>query len=103
MSTGTSVASVVSSRAAFTNTQKTVANTEGQLLAANSVRNYLLIQNKDASGDVYVTFGAAPATTAAGVKIAAGGFYEPSVVPTDQIRAIGSIASNANVVVVEGN
>lgn len=102
LSTGTSVASVVSSRSSNTNTQKTVTNSSTQLLAANAARNYLLVQNRDASGAIYLNFGAAAATTNNGVLIPAGGFYEPGVIPTDAIQAIGSIASNANVLTVEG-
>ena len=95
--------STVPPRFTAANTQKTVTNASAQLVAANTSRNYLLVQNKDLAGDVYVTFGSGAATTAAGVKIAAGGSFElNSNVITSEVRAIGSIASNANVVVVEG-
>lgn len=90
-------------RGAFTNTQKTVTNADGQLLAANAARRYLLIQNKDASAQVWVKFGAGAATTANGVLIAPGGSYElQGYVSSDEVRAIGDVASNANVVTVEG-
>jgi hypothetical protein len=102
LSTGTSIASIVSSRSANANTQKTVTSTSAQLMAAAAARNYLLIQNKDASGSIYLNFGAGAATVANGVLVGPGGNYEPSVIPTDAIQAIGSIASNANIVVVEG-
>lgn len=85
------------------NTAKTVTNVSGQLLAANASRQYLLIQNKDPSGILYVNFGAGAATVANGVQIAPGGSYElDCVVPTTAVQCIGSIASNANVLVVEG-
>lgn len=88
---------------AFTNTQKTVTSSSTSLVAANANRRYLLIQNNDASGIIYVTLDGTAATTAKGVKIAAGGSYElQGFVPTGQLFAIGSIASNANCVVVEG-
>lgn len=87
---------------AFTQSQKTVTNASGQVFAAKAARRYLLIQNNDASGDVYVTLDGTTATTAKGIKIAAGGSYEcQNFCPTGAINAIGSIASNANVVAVE--
>lgn len=94
---------VTNTAGAFTQAQKTVTNASGSLLAANAARRYLLIQNNDASGDIYVTLDGTAATTAKGIKIAAGGSYEcQGYVPTGQIFAIGSIASNANIVAVEG-
>jgi hypothetical protein len=87
----------------FTQAAKTVTNSSAQLLAANSARRYLLIQNNDASGIIYVTLDGTAATTAKGIKIEAGGSYEcQGYVPTGEIRAIGSLASNGNVVAVEG-
>lgn len=85
----------------LTNVNATVTNASASLLAANAVRKYLLIQNKDPSGSIYVNFGAA-ATVANGVLIGPGGSYEPSVIPTQQIFAIGSLANNPNVLTVEG-
>lgn len=86
----------------FTNSQKTVTNANGTLVGANANRRYLLIQNNDAEGDIYVRLDGLTATTATGVKIEAGGSYElENLVPSNAITAIGSIASNANIVVVE--
>lgn len=88
---------------AFTHTTPTVTTTSGQLKAANTARRYLLIQNNDLSGDIFVRVDGATATAANGIKIAAGSAMElSSFVPTGAITAIGSIASNANVIVVEG-
>jgi len=88
---------------AAANATKTVTNASAQLIAANANRQYLLIQNNDATGNIFITFGAVAATTALGVKIEAGGTYEmAAVVSTQEIRAIGDIASNAHIVVVEG-
>lgn len=87
----------------FANAQKTVTNASAQLIASNTARKYLLIQNKDASGSIWIVFGAVGATQALGVKIGPGANYElPGTVSTQEIRAIGDIASNANIVVVEG-
>lgn len=88
---------------AFTHATHTVTTTSGQLKAANTARRYLLIQNNDDSGDIYVRLDGAAATTTNAVKIPAGGSYElQGYVPTGAIVAIGSIASNANVQTVEG-
>lgn len=89
-----------------TNTAKTVTNASAQLLAANVNRQYLMIQNRDPAGILYVKFGAAAVTGGTngdGIMIAAGGALElDSIVPTTAVQCIGSIASNANVLVVEG-
>ncbi len=84
------------------NTQKTVTSSSASLVAANAARKFLAIQNKDASGKIYINFGAA-ATFANGILIPAGGYFElNSNMLTAQIFAISDIASNSNVVVVEG-
>ena len=88
--------------ASFSNVNNNVTNASAQLLAANTARQYLLIQNKDSAGTIYVTFGAA-ATVANGVYIAPGGAYElTGAISTQPIFAIGSIANNPNIVTVEG-
>jgi len=94
---------VVPRSSAFSNLNKTVTNASGQLLAANLARQYLLIQNKDTAGNLYVGFGAGAATVANGVRIIPGGALElVGVCTTQAIQCIGDIASNANVVTVEG-
>jgi len=88
---------------AFTQEAATVTNASGQLLAARAGRRYLLIQNNDASGDVFVTLDGSAATTTNGVKIAAGGSLElAAYCPAGAVNAIGSLPSNASVIVVEG-
>lgn len=88
---------------AFTNQQKTVTNASAQLLAANAAREYLLIQNKDTAGNLYIGFGGGAVTAANGVRIIPGGAFELiGVCTTQAIQAIGDIANNANVVTVEG-
>lgn len=85
----------------FTNGAATVTNASAILVPLNLARQYLLIQN-NGTGDVYLSFGVA-ATVAAGIKVLPGGSYEmPTTQTTQNIHAIGSIASNANIVVVEG-
>ncbi|MDN3921507.1 hypothetical protein [Roseateles violae] len=97
----TMVANKLPTSAAFANTAKTVTNASAQLLAASGTRAYLLIQNKDSTGSIWINFGAA-ATQANGIRIGPGGNYEPAVVPTGAIYAIGDLANNANVLTVEG-
>ena len=86
----------------FANSNNTVTNASAVLVAANTARKYLLIQNNSNTGNIYVRFGVA-ATVATGIAISPGGAYEMSDVQSTQaIHAIGDIASNANVTVVEG-
>lgn len=88
---------------AFTQLQATVKDTSVQLRPAKANRRYLLIQNNHSTADVYVTLDGTAATAVNGVRIPAGGSYElQGFVPNSEIHAIGSIASNAAVVVVEG-
>jgi hypothetical protein len=92
----------VAQSAAYANASATVTTTSTVVLAANANRQYLLIQNNDLSGQIYVTFGAA-ATPTTGIKIGPGGNYESGVVcSTQSVNIIGSVASNANVVTVQG-
>lgn len=99
----TSVDNLPASQGAFTQGAVTVTNASGQVAAANAARRYLLIQNKDGAGVIYVNLTGAAATAANGVKVSAGGALEISgYQSTAAIFAIGDIASNANVVIVEG-
>lgn len=87
---------------AYTQSQKTVTNASAQLLAAKAGRKFLLVQNKDAAGSIFVNMTGVAATTANGVKIAPGGsLLIDRHCPSAEIRAIGDIASNANIVAVE--
>jgi hypothetical protein len=88
---------------AITQAAATVTNTAAALVAAKANRVYLLIQNKDATGSIWINF-AGTATQANGVRIVPGGFFamDAATVSTQAISAIGDIASNANIVVVEG-
>lgn len=88
---------------AFLNYQETVTNASTMMLAAKANRRYLLIQNNDTTGIVYVTLDGTAATAAKGIKLAPGGSLElQGYVPSGAIYAIGSIASNTNCVAVEG-
>jgi hypothetical protein len=95
---------ILNKRGAFTQSTKTVTTASALLLAAKPLRSYLLIQNNSTTGDIFINLAGAGATVTDGIKIAAnGGSYElQDFNPTGAIFAIGSIASNANVIVVEG-
>lgn len=87
----------------FANTAKTVTNATGSLVVSNTARKYLLIQNKDTSGSIYINFGAGAATAGNGILIGPGGAYELNAnMSTQAIQAIGTIVSNNNILVVEG-
>lgn len=94
---------VANVRGAATQAAATVTTTSAQLLATKADRRFLLIQNKDAAGNIWLNFAGAAATQANGVRLGAGDSLSlESWVPTGAIFAIGDIASNANIVTVEG-
>ncbi len=87
---------------AFTQTAPAVTTTAANLVAAKPNRRYLLVQNNSTSGNVYVNT-AATATAANGIKLAPGASLEfDNFCPVGAISAIGDIASNPNVIVLEG-
>lgn len=87
----------------ITNTARTVTNASAQLLAANTARRYLMVQNKSTTGTIFLNFGAGAATTANGIRLGPGAVWEWDFnVPTKAIQAIGDIASNPDVLTVEG-
>ena len=71
-----------------------------QIRPAKSNRRYLMIQNKHATDVVYLTFDGSVPAAGNGLKLAAGGFYEPLLAPTGEIRALGT-AGNPPLFVVE--
>lgn len=88
---------------AYTQAQATVTSASTSLLAAKADRRYLLIQNNHATADIFVTLDGSAATLAKGIKIGPGASYEAAgYCPSGQIFAIGSIATQSNVVIVEG-
>lgn len=96
------VSSLTPTRAAATQAAQTVTNASAQLLAAKANRSYLLIQNKDAAGSIFLNLAGAAATVVNGVKIPPGGSLELNCnLLTGAVFAIGDIPSNANIVTVE--
>lgn len=95
--------SIAGRNGTLTQSQRTVTNVNATLLVAKADRKYLLIQNNDATGIIYVTVDGTAATTAKGIRILPNESFEmDSFCSVGIIGAIGSIASNANVVTVEG-
>jgi hypothetical protein len=82
----------------FTQSTVSVTGTAATLVAADSDRKYLLIQNKG-DGSVFINF-TTTATTANGVEIEAGQSYEPEKVPSNAISAISD--STASVILIVG-
>lgn len=98
-----SVSNLPAQQGAMTQAAATVTNASGQLLAAKANRRVLIVQNNDATGNIFVNLTGVAATVANGIKIAPGGSLILDVyAPSAAITAIGDIASNANVIVIEG-
>lgn len=102
--TGTvQVSNLETRQGAFTQGAEIVTNASAELVAANAARRLLIVQNNDAAGNIFITTDGSAATVANGIKIAPGGLILLDVYcPTGAINAIGDIAVNANVTVVEG-
>lgn len=93
----------VSSRASSYDQKNVVVNVASVLLlAANSARRFLLVQNNHSAFNLWLNLKGAAATTN-GVKLPPGGsILLDSACPTGAIYAIGETAANMYVVVVEG-
>jgi hypothetical protein len=93
----------VAAATSMNSAQATVTTASATIATANSSRKFLLIQNNDATGIIYVNLQGATATALNGVKIPPGSsLLLDAAVPSNAITAIGSIASNPNVVLVTG-
>lgn len=80
---------------------KTVTNASAQLLPANPNRKYLLIQNKDLAGIIYLNVSGA-ATIANGLPLKPNDVYTfEGFQLYNEFRAIGDIANNPNILVIE--
>ena len=86
----------------FSNGSFSVTTASQTLVAANSGRQYLLVQNNDSAAIVYLAFGAIPATAATGIKLSPGQSYiQENIVATNSVQIIGS-AATTNVILVTG-
>lgn len=81
----------------------TVLATPTQLLPPDFDRKFLFIQNNDALGIVWVSFGA-PAVLGVGMRLSAGGggILLDNNVPTAEVNVIGTIAINPNLTIIVG-
>lgn len=89
---------------AFLHSNPNVTNAVGGVVvaAANAARRYLLIQNNHATDILRVTLDGSAPTATHGIKVKAGGYYEPpGFAPTGAVKALSGIASNTDVEVVE--
>lgn len=87
---------------AFAQSTVAVGAASVQLVAANALRRYLLVENKHATLTVSVNLAGAAATVAGGVALLPGESLElQGYVPTGAVNAIAS-GAGASVVVVEG-
>lgn len=87
--------------ATFTTTAVTVTSSSTTILAASATRKSLFIQNNHASAIVYLNF--TTTATVAHLALQPGQtLYLAGIVPVGAVQAIGSVASNTTVVVVEG-
>jgi hypothetical protein len=86
----------------YTTSSVTVTSTATQLWPANTSRKVLIVQNNDTTGDFFLGF--SPTTITSGIKLLHGGgnIYINGNAPTNALVFSGTIASNANVSITEG-
>lgn len=86
----------------WTHSAPTVTNSSGSLIAANTSRKAILIQNNHATGILYLNLAGGTATTS-NIALQPGMslFLNPGA-PVTAIFAIGSVASNTAIAVVSG-
>ncbi len=95
--------SLSGAQGAYTQAVATVTNASGLLIAANSARRVLGVSNQSGTGTVYLNLSGDAATSASGLRLLPGeSLWVDSYPPTEAVYAIGDIASNANVIVIEG-
>lgn len=86
----------------FSQSAAVVSGVSGQLLASNSARRLLMVQNNDPVTDVFLSLNGAAASVGTGLKISPGGTILMDVfVPVGGISAITSSAVNNSVIVLE--
>lgn len=82
-------------------TPVTVTNSSTEIAAADTFGRNVFIQNNDASGIVYLNLSGAAVANGTMITLEPDGGAITMLNVTNAIEAIGSIASNANVVLVE--
>lgn len=97
------VSKLPASAVAMTQAAPVVGVASVQILAANTARRFLMIQNTDPAAIVYVNIAGAAASAATGVKLAPGDSMTLDVyAPSAAIFAIASAVMSAPLIVVEG-
>jgi argininosuccinate lyase len=86
----------------FAHARPAVTPASSSILAAVSTLQYVLIQNNDTSGTLWLNASGAAAVVGTGVRLAPGQAWEPPVIPLAGVTAIGDIANNGNVNVTYG-
>jgi hypothetical protein len=82
---------------AHTRAAKQVTNASQQILAANALRKYLLVQNIDPVTNLYLRAdGTAATADNSSLKIPPGGVWEPQPPPTGEVRGIMDAATAVN-------
>lgn len=97
--------SITNNNGAFTQSRVSLTNVNQQLLAANTTRRYLMIQNNDAASTMRLTLDGSTATTIIGLRIDPGAAFDLSQYnPTGAINAIMETATATanNVEIVTG-
>lgn len=100
----TGLVEVTNTAGAFVQSEPAVTNAAGgvQVLAANPLRRYLLVQNNDALANLRITVDGTPPTNTHGVRVVPGGSFElAGYVPTGAVRVLADQATAA-VTAVEG-
>lgn len=79
----------------------TITPTSLGVIGIKSTRQYLLIQNKDQVGTIWVGFSLV-VTQANGIRIGPGESWEwATTIPVGSVNLIGDIASNPNIITLE--
>lgn len=88
---------------AFGHVLATVTTASAQVLAANIDRRFLFVQNNNAVGTIFLRLDGGASNTTTGIHLKPGeSFALNGFAPTAAIMAAGDIASNADVLIVEG-
>lgn len=100
--TGSVTVTGVTNNATFVHLPVSVSSGGGSIAAAKPGRKYLFVQNRDSVGVIWVKLDGSAGFLSSGIRLEPGDSFEmQGVCPAVIIYAIGDIANNANVLVVE--
>lgn len=98
-------ANIANTAGAYVNSRATVLSSGvSTLVAASASRRYVLVQNNDSSVALRLTMDGVDPTTAQGIRIPAGGYWESPALfaPTGAVKAIAESGAGVAVEVVAG-